>query len=101
MDWVLQLYYGDRANGWIRLYSDYQGGYLFNNWYKLRIEKNDLGNIEYSLYRNGKGLVDFKTDEQLITPFSNFAKVKWSSTRNPVACPMFFSDEHTVGLTIN
>ncbi len=101
MDWVLQLYYGDQASGWIRLYSDYQGGYLFNNWYKLRIEKNDLSNIEYSLYRNGRGLIDFKTDEQLSAPFSNFASVRWSSTRNPVVSPMFFWDEHVVGLTSN
>lgn len=101
MDWVLELYYWSPTNGWVRLNSDYPGGYLLNNWYKLRIEKKDLNYINYSLYRNDKGLVDFKTDGQLSAPFSNFARVIWSSTRNPIVCPMFFWDEHSVGLTSN
>jgi len=98
MDWVLELYYWSPTNGWIRLNSDYSGGYLFNSWYKLRIEKNGLSYINYSLYRNNKGLVDFKTDGQLSAPFSNFARVEWYNTKNPVVCPMFFWDEHRVGL---
>jgi len=98
MDWVLALYYWSPITGWTRLNSDYSGGYLFNSWYKLKIEKNGLNYVNYSLYRNHKGLVDFKVDEKLSAPFSNFARVRWSSTKNPVVCPMFFWDEHTVGL---
>lgn len=97
-DWVLRLYYMDPVSGWNRLDSDYQGGYLCNGWYKLRIEKNGPSYINYSLYRVNKGLVDFKTGGQLNAPFSNFARVEWYSTKNPVVCPMFFWDEHKIGL---
>ena len=98
-DWVLALYYwSPTANDWVRLNSDFAGGYLFNDWYKLRIEKNGMSYINYSLYRSDKGLVHFKTDYQLSAPFSNFARVEWSNTKNPVVCPMFFWDEHKIGL---
>jgi len=98
-DWVLRLYYWDPAAGWNRLNSDFSGGYLYNNWYKLKIEKNGLNYINYSLYRTNKGLVDFKTGGQSGAGFSNFARIRWSSTKNPVVCPMFFWDEHRLGLT--
>jgi len=102
MDWILGLYYwSPTTNGWVRLNSDYSNGYLLNSWYKIRIEKNGPTHINYSLYRNGIGLVDFKTDGQLSAPFSNFARIIWISTKNPVVCPMFFWDEHKIGLTSN
>jgi len=100
-DWVLELYYWD--NGWKRLYSDffseYSNGYLFNGWYKLRIEKNGINNVNYFLNRTGVGLVDAKAGGILDAPFSNLTSVEWTSTKNPVVCPMFFWDEHTLGLT--
>lgn len=101
MDWLLELYYRDPdyEDEWSRLYSDFVGGYLYNDWYKLKIEENDLGNIDYSLNRTGRGLVASGTGVQLDVPFSNFTSLKWESTKNPVACPMFFWDEHTIGLT--
>jgi len=99
MDWVLELYYWDYGIGWARLYSDSPGGYLYNSWYKLRIEKNGLGYIDYSLNRTGMGLVDFKTGNRLSASFSDLASVVWSNTKNPVVCPMFFWDEHRIGLT--
>lgn len=99
MNWVLEMYYSSPINGWIRLNSDFTSGYLFNDWYKLRIERNDPFLINYSLYRTSKGLVDFKTDNQLSASFSNLRQIEWSSTRNPVVCPMFFWDEHRLGLT--
>jgi len=99
MDWIIELYYWSPTSGWVRLNSDFQGGYLYNNWYKLRIEKNGLNYINYSLYRGDWGLVDFKTDSQLSASFSNLASIEWSSTKNPIVCPMFFWDEHRLGLT--
>jgi uncharacterized repeat protein (TIGR01451 family) len=96
-DWVLKLYYMDPTKGWTQLNSDFQNGSLYNDWYKLRIEKNG-SSINYYLYR-GEGLVDFKTSNQLSAPFSNFTRIEWSSTKNPVVCPMLFWDEHSVGLT--
>ena len=97
-DWVLELYYWDPTNGWSQLYSDHVGGYLHNDWYKLRIGKNGDNYINYSLYRSDIGLVDFATSSQLSASFSDFERVKWSSTKNPIVCPMFFWDEHSIGL---
>jgi len=96
MDWLLQLYYWD--------YDDQEwtilGDYLNNGWYKLRIEENDLGSLEYSLNKTGIGLVASGTSGQLDAPFSTLTSLKWESTKNPVACPLFFWDEHKIGLTI-
>jgi hypothetical protein len=96
-DWVLELYYFNPVNGWNRLCSDFSGGYLYNSWYKLRIEKNDFGSITYSLNRTGIGTVDLKTGNQL-SAFSDLTSVKWSSTNIPIVCPMFFWDDHKIGL---
>jgi uncharacterized repeat protein (TIGR01451 family) len=100
-DWFLELYFYDPVNGWIRLNSFYFGGYLRNNWYKLRIEKNGTSSIYYTLSMNDIGVVDNQTGGQLSVSFSDFERVKWSSTTNPdsVVCPMFFWDEHSIGLT--
>ena len=97
-DWVLELYYWNYGIGWTRLYSDFSGGYLFNSWYKLRIEKNGIDNIGYSLNRTGIGLVDFKTGNRLSSSFSDLTSIVWSNTKHPVVCPMFFWDEHRIGL---
>ena len=96
-DWVLELYYFNPTNGWNRLRSDFSGGYLYNSWYKLRIEKNDFGRMIYSLNRTGIGLVSSETGTQL-SAFSDLKSVKWSSTYNPIVCPMIFWDEHKLGL---
>ncbi len=100
-DWVIALYYWDPdVPDWSRLNSDFTDGYLYGSWYKLRIEKYDYSSfIYYTLNRTDVGTVDFKPGGQLNVPFSNLAKIEWSSTKNPVACPMFFWDEHKIGLT--
>jgi uncharacterized repeat protein (TIGR01451 family) len=100
-DWVVSLYYWNPASGWTPLNSDYPGGYLFNDWYKLRIERNNSSGITYSLYRSGAEPVDTETADELGAPFADFARVEWSNTKNPVVCPMFFWDEHQIGLTQN
>jgi hypothetical protein len=96
-DYMLGLYYWDPGSGWLQLATDYPGGQLYNDWYRLRIEKNTTL-IDYLLYRNGKGLVDSATGSQLTASFSSFTQIQWSSPQNPVQCPMFFWDEHTVEL---
>ncbi len=100
MDWILKLYFwNDPSTGWNQLSSNYTNGSLCNNWYKLRIEKNGLNHINYSLYEKENELVDFKTGDQLNAPFSDFTELEWYSTKNPIVCPMFFWDEHVIGLT--
>jgi len=79
-DYVIKLYYWSPFNGWNRLYSDYSWGYLYNGWYKLRIESIDPDDINYSLFRTGKGLVDYTIDGQLSSPFSNLESIEWSNT---------------------
>jgi len=97
MDWLLQLYYWDSdEEEWTILYSD---DYLCNGWYKLRIEEDDLGDLDYSLNKTGMGEVASGTSGQLDAPLSTLTSLRWESTKNPVACPIFFWDEHTIGLT--
>jgi len=96
-DWVLELNYWNPANGWNRLNSDYPGGYLYNSWYKLRI-KNCQSYIIYSLNRTDIGMVDSKTGDHLSAPFSDLADIEWINTKLPIVCPMFFWDEHKLGL---
>jgi len=99
-DWVLELYYWDPVLGWERLHSDYDGGYLRNSWYNLRIEKNGEEYINYSLNRTGVGNVDFATGQQLSASFTDFTRIEWISTKNPdpIVCPIFFWDDHSIGL---
>jgi len=101
MDWVLELYYYDSVDGWCRLNTPYYEGYLRNNWYKLRIEKNGTSYIDYKLSMTDIGVVDSETGGQLGISFSDFGQVKWISTTDPdpAVCPMFFWDEHSIGLT--
>ena len=100
IDWFLNLYYQDPDSGWNQLKSDFEGNYLRNSWYKLKIEKNGINEVNYQLNRSGVGQVDFKTSRQLNAAFSDFARVEWSSTNepDPIVCPMFFWDDHTIGL---
>jgi len=98
-DYVAKLYYKSSSE-WIQLSSDFPGGYLYNGWYKIRIEKYGDNYINYSLYQAGKGLVDSQTGSTVGPSFSNLARVEWSSTKSPVVCPIFFWDEHRIGLTL-
>lgn len=101
MNWLLELFFWDPIKGWTRLNSDLNGGYLRNDWYKLRIERNGTSNIDYTLGRHNLNVIDFKTGGQLDAPLTNLKRVEWMSTTNPdpVVCPMFFWDEHSIGLT--
>lgn len=97
-DYVAKLYY--RSSGeWIQLKSDYPGGYLYNDWYKIRINKYGNNSINYSLYQAEKKLLDIQTGNILGPSFSNLSRIEWSSTKNPVVCPILFWDDHRIGLT--
>jgi len=98
-DYVVKLYYKSSSE-WIQLNSDFPGGYLYNSWYKIRIDKYGDNYINYSLYQAGKGLVDSQTGSTVGPSFSTLARVEWSSTKSPVVCPIFFWDEHRIGLTL-
>jgi len=99
-DYILGLYYWEVGTGWNQISSDFTGGYLYNDWYKLRIEKsNNPIYINYTLSRKGVGQVDFEQGMNLGTAFSDLVSIEWSNSKNPVLCPMFFWDEHTLGLT--
>jgi len=93
--------------GWRQLGTD-TNGYLYNNWYRLKIERIGTDNIRYILYKSGIGIIDSKEDKALTgfqltraegSTFSNLAYIEWRSTRNPVVCPIFFWDDHKLGLT--
>jgi uncharacterized repeat protein (TIGR01451 family) len=101
MDWILKLYYYDPVDGWSRLNSYYAGGYLHNNWYQIRIEKNGTNYIDYSMTMTDLGEIDKATGGKLAGSFSDFERVEWSTDTNPdpAVCPLFFWDEHRIGLS--
>jgi uncharacterized repeat protein (TIGR01451 family) len=83
--------------GWVQLSSDYTNGYLYNGWYKLRIERNGDTAMNYSLTRAGVE-TQFSTSPSLGPSFSDLSRVEWYSTQRPVVSPIIFWDEHTVSL---
>jgi uncharacterized repeat protein (TIGR01451 family) len=88
--------------GWVQLHSSHPNGYLYNGWYKLRIETNGGNTMNYSLIQKNVGITDFVACQPgLGSPFSNLTSVQWYSTRHPVVCPIVFFDEHTVSLLSN
>lgn len=92
-DYIANFYYWQTGTGWAQLNSDP----LSNGWYKLRIAKNS-SMIEYSLYSSIKRAYYNTTGTEIGIPFANFARIKWSSDVNPIVCPIFFWDEHRIGL---
>ena len=97
-NWVVVMYYWTTDTGWNKLSSDYEYGYLFNDWYKLRIQRNGLNYVDYTLNRSGVGLVDFKTANKLGAQFQDLEIIEWSSSKNPIVCPMYFWDDHKIGI---
>ena len=83
--------------GWMQLDSGYTNGYLYNGWYKLRIEKNGETAMNYSLSTAGLGTNTINA-QSLGPSFSDLTRVEWYSTYCPVVGPIVFWDEHTVSL---
>jgi len=97
LDYYLQLYYWDAVE-WKLLDSDLDGGYLRDDWYKLKIDGIGDNMINYSLYRNGVGLINHTIDNEIGQTFSNLKRVEFSASTEPIVCPMFFWDDHKVGI---
>ena len=76
-------------------------GYLYNNWYKLRLQRNGSNHIRYILERTNGVELSNTTTAKLNGDFSSFSKVEWYSDYEPIVCPMFFWDDHKVGLIEN
>jgi uncharacterized repeat protein (TIGR01451 family) len=96
-NYILQIYYANSEGIWTQLSSGYSGGYLYNGWYKIRLELNEPGYINYSLYQKTMGRTDYAQNINT-GPYSQLTSVEWSSSTNPVVCPMFFWDEHKIGV---
>jgi len=97
-DWVLTLSYYLPASGWIRIPSNHDE-ILFNSWYKLRIERNiDPSKINYYLYRDDQ-LLEMQTATNLGTPFKDLNRIDWYNSYEPISNPIFFWDEHIIGLS--
>jgi uncharacterized repeat protein (TIGR01451 family) len=98
-EWILRLFYWSPSyNDWEQILSNYSGGYLFNDWYKLRIEKNQEGDLVYTLEMADDDYNFTITDDPLPASFTDLKKVEFYSNLNPPACPIFFWDEHKLGL---
>jgi uncharacterized repeat protein (TIGR01451 family) len=88
--------------GWEQLRSNHPNGYLYNGWYKLRIENYRDTAMNYSLTQKGAGITDAALGQPgLGAPFSSLTRIEWYSLHNPVVYPIVFWDEHTVCLVSN
>jgi uncharacterized repeat protein (TIGR01451 family) len=97
LNWLVKLTYWSPSGGWTQLNTNAPGGYLYNDWYKLKIQRNESNYIDYRLYQSGS-LVDYTTDGILDDSFSHLARIEWSNSKLPIVSPMFFWDDHTIGL---
>ena len=97
-DWLLKIFYYDPIDGWMILKSGYPADYLRKGWYKLRIEKINPSQLNYSLYRGTNDLVDYGIANKLTASLSSLKEIKFTSTYDALNCPMFIWDEHKIDL---
>jgi hypothetical protein len=100
-DMTLELSFLKPNGQWSRLWSDNEWGYLYDNWYKIKIENYGTNDIIYSLNRSGIGLIYSTTHENLGNPLTQLSYIEWTSTKNPNVCPIFIWDEHRIDLINN
>ena len=100
-DMTLELSFLKPNGQWSKLWSDDEWGYLYDNWYKIKIENYGTNDIIYSLYRHGIGLLYSITHENLGNPLTQLSYIEWTSTKNPNVCPIFVWDEHRIDLINN
>jgi hypothetical protein len=97
-DWVLRLYLWDPSTSeWVIFNTDYYKDSLYKGWYKVRIAKN-ITKLNYFLYEGSSTLLDFRETNQFSASFSNLEEITFTSTTEPVNCPIFIWDEHKLGL---
>ncbi len=92
-NFLLKPYYYGSGN-WIPIIDSY----LYNGWYKLRFERNGSSEIDYIIEKSNGERFQVITEYKLGGSWSSFSKVEWYSTDESVVCPIFFLDEHRVGL---
>ena len=100
-NWLLELSFLKPNGQWYKLWSDYEYGYLYDDWYKIKVENHGTNDIIYSLNRSGTGLVYSITHENLGKPLTDLSFIEWSSTKNPNVCSLFFWDDHRIDLINN
>lgn len=97
-DWLLELdYLSGMRNRWIH-FNTFTEGYLYNGWYRLKIERFGDNNIKYYLYKNDNQLIDYKVETTIDAPFSNLNYIEFTNSKNPIVCPMYFFDNQKIGL---
>ena len=99
-NYVAEIYYWDPITEWNKLYSDYSYGYLHNGWYTLRIEMNGEDYLNYYLNQSN-GWSDSGTGGKLTASLNELDRIEFTSEYSPLptVCPIFFWDEHRLGLT--
>lgn len=95
-DWILKPYYYYSGN-WIPMTNNY----LYNNWYKLRMEVIDSNTLRYIIEKTNGNEIANVSSNKLSGSISSFSQIDWYSNYESVVCPMFFFDEHKVGLKPN
>jgi len=105
LDWVLHIYYWSPGiNDWVELWEN---GNLYNNWYQLAFSRVSHNRVQYMLLdRDGVELdsqedytmTDYMLERSEGSTFSNIASVEWRNIYDAVVCPMFFWDDHIIGL---
>ena len=93
-----KLHFLSSTNKWWPLSTEYIGGYLYDGWYKVRIEQNGSNNIDYTLSQAGKNIIDYQHSICFSSPLTRLHSIEWSSTQDSAVAPMLFWDEHRIGL---
>jgi uncharacterized repeat protein (TIGR01451 family) len=100
-DKTLELSFLKPTGQWSKIWSDYEWGYLYDNWYKIKIKNYGTNDIIYSLNRSVIGQIYQTTHENLGKPLTQLSYIEWTSTKNPIVCPIFIWDEHRLDLINN
>jgi hypothetical protein len=98
-DWLLNLFYYNPSEGWVRLSSGRPGDYFYKGWYKIRIEKISATQLNYSIYQGADELEDYVIANKLSGTFSSLEEITFTSTRDALNCPLFIWDEHRLELS--
>jgi uncharacterized repeat protein (TIGR01451 family) len=86
------------AAGWTQLTTQFANGYLYNGWYNLKVEKSGETNLKYTLTLADGSIACQETLGRVGSPLSDLTRVVFSSSLEPVVCPLVFWDEHTLSL---
>jgi hypothetical protein len=107
VDYLIKLYYWSPLTAsWKQLYNGMQD-YLYNGWYRIKIDVVNEFYLKYSLYKKDIGLVNSREDLSMDPLFiqyipgstdSNLVYIKFYTMENPMICPMIIWDDHRIEL---